>query len=85
MVKSTFKWVQHACAYLYVLVFGGDRYKLRQPLAEPHGDISVHVDSKRLVAFLQATDGEVLERADIFTKVHLPHLTHAQTAYWNKP
>lgn len=72
------------CPHLYVLVVRGDRYKLRQPLAEPHGYISVHVDSKRFVAFLQAADGEVLESADIFTKVHPPHLTHTQTAHWDK-
>lgn len=70
--------------HLYVLVVVGDRYKLRQPLAEPHGDVPVHVDSKRFVAFLQATDGEVLQSADVFTKVHSPHLTYTQTAHWNK-
>ena len=70
--------------HLYVLVVGGDRYKLRQPLAEPHGYISVHVDSKWLVAFLQATDGEVLQSADIFTIVHPPHLAYTQTAHWDK-
>lgn len=46
--------------HLYVLVVGGDRYKLRQPLAEPHCDFPVHVDSEWLIAFLQATDGEEL-------------------------
>lgn len=70
--------------YLYVLVVGGDRYKLRQPLAEPHGHVAVHVDGERFVSFLQATDGEVLQGADVFTKVHPAHLNHAQTAHWDK-
>ncbi len=70
--------------HLYVLVVGGNRDKLRQPLAEPHGDIPVHVDSERFVAFLQAADSEVLQSANVFTKVHSPHLTHTQTAHWDK-
>lgn len=60
------------------------RDELRKPLAEPHGDVSVHVDSKRLVALLQATDGEELQRAHVFSKVHPAYLTYAQTAYWDK-
>ena len=67
-----------------MLVVGGDRYKLRQPLAEPHCDVPVHVDGEWLIAFLQAADGEELQSADVFTKVHPPHLTHTQTTHWNK-
>lgn len=67
--------------HLYVLVVGRDGHKLRQPLAEPHGDVSVHVDGERLVAFLQAADGEVLQGADVLAEVHPPHLPHPQTAH----
>lgn len=70
--------------HLYVLVVGGNRHKLRQPLAEPHGHVTVHVHSKRFKAFLQATDGEVLEGADVLTKVHSGNLTNTQTAHWDK-
>lgn len=70
--------------HLHVLVVGGDGNKLRQPLAEPHGDVPVHVDSKRFVAFLQAADGEVLQSADVFTEVHSARLTHTQTGHWDK-
>lgn len=65
-------------------VVGGNRNKLRQPLAEPHGDVPVHVDSKRFVAFLQTADSEVLQGADVFAEVHSPHLTHTQTGYRDK-
>lgn len=71
-------------SHLYVLVVAWDGHKLWQSLAEPHGDIPVHVDGERLIALLQPADGEVLEGADIFAKVHPPHLTHTQTAYWDQ-
>ncbi len=71
-------------SHLYVLVVGGRRHKLRQPLADPHGDVTVHVDSKWFIALLQAADGEILQSADVFTKVHPPYLTHTQTANWDK-
>lgn len=71
-------------SHRYVLVVGRHSYKLRQPLAEPHGYIPVHVDSKWFVAFLQTTDGEVLQGADVLAKIHSPLLTHSQTAYRNK-
>lgn len=70
--------------HLYVLVVGGNRHKLRQPLAEPHGHVTVHVHSKRFKAFLQATDGEVLQGADVLTKVHSGNLTNTQTAHWDE-
>ena len=49
---------------------GWYRDELRQSLAEPHGDVSVHVDGEGLVAFLQAADGEILQRAHLLPKVH---------------
>lgn len=67
-----------------MLVVGGNGHKLREPLAEPHGHIAVHVHSKRFKAFLQATDGEVLEGADVLTEVHSGNLTNAQTADWDE-
>lgn len=70
--------------YLYVLVIVRDRHKLRQPLAEPHGHIPVHIDSERFITLLEATDGEVFQDADVSAKVHPAHLTHPQTAHWDK-
>lgn len=74
---STISQVTH----LHVLVVGRHRNKLGQPLAEPHGDVAVHVDGEWFVALLQAADGEVLQSADVFTEVHAPQLTHAQTGH----
>ena len=70
--------------YLYVLVIARDGNKLRQPLAEPHGHIPVHIDSKWFITLLESTYGEVFQGADISTKVHPDHLTHPQTAHWDK-
>lgn len=64
-------------SHRYVLVVRGHSYKLRQSLAQPHGYIPVHVDSKWFVAFLQTADGEVLQGADILAKIHSSHLTHS--------
>ena len=55
--------------------------ELRQSLAEPHGEVSVHVDGEGLVAFLQTTDGEVLQRAHVLPKVHPPNLANTQAAH----
>lgn len=72
------------CKDLNVLVAWQYRDELRQPLAEPHGDVSVHVDGEWLVALLQAADGEELQSAHVLPKVHPAHLTHAQTAHRDK-
>ena len=37
-----------------------------QALAEPHGNLSVHVDSKGLKTFLETAHGVVLKSAGIF-------------------
>lgn len=58
--------------------------KGRQTLAEPHGDFSVHVDSKGFEAFLKATHGVVLEGASILSQIHTTHLRQAKTAHWNE-
>lgn len=58
--------------------------ELRQALAEPHGDVPLHVDSKGLEALLQATDGEVAEAADVLSQIEAPNLGQAQTADWDE-
>lgn len=70
--------------YLNVRVVIRDRNELRQAFAEPHGDVSLHVDGKRLEAFLQATDSEIAQAADILTQVDPPHLREAQTTHRDK-
>lgn len=50
-------------------------------LAEPHGDLPVHVDSKGLKAFLETTHGVVLESAGVLAQVHASDLRHTQTAH----
>lgn len=50
-----------------------------QAFAEPHGDLTVHVDSERLEALLQTTHGVVLESAGVLPKIHAPHLRKTQT------
>lgn len=53
--------------HLDVRVFGWCRDELWQALAEPHGNVSLHVDGKGLESLLQPTDGEVTKAADILT------------------
>lgn len=62
-------------------MFSWHRDKLGKALAEPHGNVSFHVDSKWFKAFLQATDGEVAKAADVLTEVDPAHLRQAQTAH----
>lgn len=57
------------------------RHKLGQALAEPHGNISLHVDGERLKTFLQTTNCEVTQAAHILPKVDTAHLGQSQTAY----
>lgn len=59
------------------------RYVLkgRQALAEPHGDISFHVDSEGLKTFLEATHGIVLKSTGVLAQVHASYLGHAQTTH----
>lgn len=65
-------------------VISGYRHKLRQTFTEPHGYVSLHIDSKRFKSFLQATDGKVAQAADILPKVNPPNLRQPQGAYWDK-
>lgn len=59
--------------------------KGRKTLAEPHGELTVHVDSKGFESFLKATHGVVLEGASIFPEVHTTHLRQAKATHWNEP
>lgn len=70
--------------YLNMGMVCRDRDELGQALAEPHGDVSFHVDSKGLKSLLQATDGEVTQTADVLAQVDPANLRQAQTANWNK-
>lgn len=53
--------------------------ELWEALAEPHGNVSFHVDSKRFKPLLQATDGEVAKTADVLSQVDPADLGQAQT------
>lgn len=67
--------------YLDMHVVLGNIDKCRKTLAEPHGDLSVHVDSKGLKAFLETTHGVILKSAGVLAQVHTSDLRHAQTAH----
>lgn len=70
--------------YLNMVVIHGDRHKLGQTFAEPHGGVSLHIDGKWFKPFLQATDGKVAQAADILTKINPSDLGQAQSAHWDK-
>lgn len=55
--------------------------ELRKALAEPHGNVSFHVDSEGFKALLEPTDGKVLKTADVLTQVDPADLRQAQTAH----
>lgn len=65
-------------------VFLGYVEESGQALAEPHCNLSVHVDSKGLKTLLKATHGVVLKGARVFAQVHLADLGHAEAADWDK-
>lgn len=65
------------------MIFGNVE-KSREPLAKPHGDLSVHVDSKRFKSLLQATHGVIFEGTGILAQIHTSNLGKAQTTDWNK-
>lgn len=68
-----------------MVVVLGDVDKRGQALAEPHGDLPVHVDGEGLEALLEPAHGVVLEGAGVFAQVHAPHLGQAKAADGNKP
>lgn len=55
--------------------------ELWKALAEPHGDISFHVNGKWFKSLLQATDGKVTKTADILAQVDPADLGQTQTAH----
>lgn len=59
--------------------------KCRKALAEPHCNISVHVDSERLKALLQATHGIKLEGTGICAEIHAANLRQTQRADGHEP
>lgn len=67
--------------YLNVHVVLGHIEKGGQALAEPHGDVSVHVDCKRLKTFLETTHGVILKSTGVLAQVHMADLRHAETAH----
>lgn len=73
------------CSYCDVVVVFWHVDKSGQTLAEPHGDLSVHVDGKGLKSLLKAAHGVVLEGAGVFPQIHAPHLSQAETADRDKP
>lgn len=56
--------------YLNMHVVLGYIDKGGQALAEPHGDLSVHVYSEGLEALLETTHGVILKSAGILAQVH---------------
>lgn len=52
-----------------------------QPLAEPHGDVAVHVDGEGLEALLESTHGVVLEGAGVLAQVHAADLGHGHATH----
>lgn len=59
--------------------------KCGQTLAEPHGELSVHVDGKGFKSFLKATHGVVLEGAGVLPQIHTTHLSEAEAAHRDEP
>lgn len=52
-----------------------------EALAEPHGDLSVHVDGEGLEPFLETAHGVVLKGTGILAEVHTSDLGHTQAAH----
>lgn len=59
--------------------------ELRQTLAEPHGDVSLHVDGKRFKSFLQSTNGEIAQAANVLSQIDAAHLRQAQCTHRDEP
>lgn len=55
--------------------------ELWKALAEPHGNISFHVNGKWFKSLLQATDGKVTKTADILAQIDSADLGQTQTAH----
>lgn len=55
--------------------------ELGKTLAEPHCNVSFHVDSKGFKSLLQAADGKETKATDVLTQVDPADLGQAQTAH----
>lgn len=60
--------------YLYVGMILRHVHKCWEALAEPHGNVSVHIHRKRLKALLKATHSIKLEGTGICPKIHTANL-----------
>lgn len=64
--------------YLDMIVVGGHGDKLGQTFAEPHGDVSLHVDGERFKSFLQPTNGKISQAADVLAQIDPSDLRQAE-------
>lgn len=77
-MKTNSSWIPF---HLYVRVVLLYVDKGGEALAEPHGDLSFHVDGEGLKTFLETTHGVVLKGAGILAEVHTSDLGYAQAAH----
>lgn len=70
--------------YLHVAVVLWHVDESGQTLAEPHGDVAVHVDGEGLEALLQAAHGVVFKGACVLAQVHAADLRQTQAAHRNE-
>lgn len=57
------------------------RNEVGEAFAEPHSNVSFHVDGKGFKSLLKATDGKVTKTTYILTQVDPANLGQAQTAH----
>lgn len=67
--------------YLYVRMISRCIDVLGKAFAEPHSNVSFHVDSKGFESLLQPTDRKKTKTADVLTQVEPADLGQAQTAH----
>lgn len=85
LVQTDFTFSGHPFTHRYVVVVLGHVDKSGQTLAEPHGDLPVHVDGEGFETFLKPAHGVILECAGIFAQIHASYLCQAEAADGNKP
>lgn len=61
-----------------MIVVTGHWEKLGQTLAEPHGNVSLHVNGKRFKSLLQSTNGKIAQAANILAQVNTANLRKSQ-------
>lgn len=67
--------------HLNVIMVSRHWDELGQTLAEPHSDVSLHVDGEGLKSLLQSTNGKIAQTANILAQVDTPHLRQAQCTH----